>query len=83
MFDAIDMLCVSIYCHIHVYGLADFKENEDVWKRGDIYQLSAKELNGNQMTVDSLAALYHHFWIRIQWEQFLSQLRIMLWQTLQ
>jgi hypothetical protein len=25
--------------------------------------VSAKQLNGNQMTVDSLAASYHHVWL--------------------
>jgi len=39
MFNVIDMLCINIYCHIHVYGLPDFEENEEVWKRDDIYQL--------------------------------------------
>jgi len=33
------MLCVSIYCLIHVYGLSGFDENEEVWKRDVIYQL--------------------------------------------
>jgi len=39
MFNGIDMLCISIYCHIHAYGLADFEENEEVWKQDGIYQL--------------------------------------------
>jgi hypothetical protein len=40
--------------------------------------VSAKQLNGNHMTVDFLAALYHHVWVGIQWEQFISQWHIMV-----
>jgi hypothetical protein len=28
--------------------------------------VSAKQFNGNQITVDSLASLYHHVWTGVQ-----------------